>query len=119
MKTPQRLTWVDTDDGVSDWTADSKAVLFESKRNGNFDLFKQDITQREAEPIVATSEHEWHPSLSPDGAFILYLVSPKPFEPATRLMRIPVGGGPPERVLSGEKDQELLLCARGQFVCGR
>ena len=51
---------------VSDWTADSKAVLFESKRNGNPDIFKQDISQRDAETIVGTPEHETHPSLSPD-----------------------------------------------------
>jgi len=116
MKTPQRLTWVDTDDSVSDWTADSRTVLFESKRNGNFDLFKQDITQKEAEPIVGTPEHEWHPSLSPDGAFILYAVSPKPCDRVSRLMRMPVGGGPPERVLSGENIRNFS-CAREAKLC--
>ena len=56
------------------------AERFSSSRIGmeTLDIFKQDITQTDAEPIVATSEQEWHPSLSPDGAFILYLVSAKP-----------------------------------------
>ena len=78
MKTPRRLTLVETDDLVSDWTADSRSILFESVRNGNWDIFKQDINQTDAEPIVATPEQEWRPSLSPDRAFVLYLVSEKP-----------------------------------------
>ena len=36
------------------WTADSRAVIFESDRNGNFDLFKQYLDRRTPETIVAT-----------------------------------------------------------------
>ena len=116
MKKPRRLTLNETDDYVWDWTADSRAVLFESNRNGNFDIFKQDINQTEAEAIVATSEDEQHPSLSPDRAFILYQVAEKRGAPATRLMRIPAGGGPPELVLSGEKIKNFS-CAREVNLC--
>ena len=70
-------------------------------------------------PIVATPQNEWHPNFSPDGAFILYLVSEKAAPRSHRLMRVPVGGGPPELVLSGRKDQELLLRERGQCLCCR
>jgi hypothetical protein len=115
MKTPRRLTQDDSDDVVSDWTADSRTVLFDSNRNGNHDLFKQDISQPEAESIVVGPENESHPSLSPDGAFILYLVSAKREAPATRLMRVPVGG-PPELVLRGEKIQNFS-CAREAKLC--
>ena len=101
---------------VWDWTADSRAVLFQSNRNGNGDLFKQDITQTDAEPVVTSPEEESHPSLSPDRAFILYLVSEKPGSTATRLMRVPVGGGPPERVLTGEKIKNFS-CAREANLC--
>ncbi len=116
MKNPRRLTLVETDDAVWDWTTDSRAVLFESNRNGNRDLFKQDIGQTEAETIVVSPENESHPNLSPDGAFILYLVSEKAGPDATRLMRIPVGGGPPELVLSGEKIRNFS-CAREAKLC--
>jgi len=116
MKTPRRLTMVLTDDMVWDWTADSRSVLFESNRNGNRDLFKQDINQTDAEAIVATLEHEWHPTLSPDGSFVLYLVSENPGQDATRLMRIPVGGGPPEPVLTGKKIKNFS-CAREANLC--
>ena len=116
MNNLRRLTLVESDDGPWDWTADSQAVLFVSDRNGNRDIFKQDISQTEAVAIVATPEFEWHPNLSPDRAFILYLVSEKPGRTATRLMRVPVGGGPPEQVLSGEKIK-YFSCAREANLC--
>jgi len=116
MKTPRPLTMDLTNDMVWDWTADSRSILFESNRNGNQDLFKQDINQMEAEAIVHTPEHEWHPSLSPDGSFVLYLVSEKPGQDATRLMRIPLGGGPPEPVLTGERIKNFS-CAREANLC--
>ena len=116
MKNPRRLTLVESDDYVRDWTADSRAVFFFSDRNGNRDIFKQDISQTEAEAIVATPEYEWHPNLSPDRAFVLYLVSEKPGSTATRLMRVPVRGGPPERVLTGEKINNFS-CAREANLC--
>jgi serine/threonine protein kinase len=116
MKNPRRLTLVESIDAAWDWTADSRAVLFVSDRNGTPDIFKQDISGTDAETIVASPEQEGRPALSPDGAFILYLVSEKPSPYATRLMRIPVGGGPPELVLSGEK-LGTFSCAREAKLC--
>ena len=116
MKNPRRLTLEESDDWVTGWTADSRAVLFSSNRNGNFDLFKQDIGQTDAETIVVSPEQEWRPTLSPDRTFILYTVSEKASRVATRLMRIPVSGGPPELVLQGEKIQNFS-CAREANRC--
>jgi serine/threonine protein kinase len=116
MKNPQRLTLDESDDSVWDWTADSQSVLFESNRNGNPDLFKQKISQSEPEPILVTSQYERHPNLTPDRAFILYLASDKRDAPATRLMRIPAGGGPPEAVLTGQKITNFS-CAREANLC--
>jgi hypothetical protein len=116
MKNARRLTLNETEDYVWDWTADSRAVLFESNRSGNFDIFKQDIDQTEAKPIVASSEDERHPILSPDRAFILYQVAEKRGAPSTRLIRIPADGGPRELVLSGEKIKGFS-CAREVNLC--
>jgi serine/threonine protein kinase len=116
MKNPRRLTLEETDDAIWDWTADSRAVLFVSYRNGNGDIFKQDISQTEAEAIVSSPEDESHPNFSPDRTFILYLVSEKRRADATRLMRIPVSGGPPELVLTGEKIKNFS-CAREVNLC--
>jgi serine/threonine protein kinase len=125
IRNPQRLTQDEKDEQIWDWTADSRAILFVSYRNGNGDIFKQDISQTDAEPIVVTPEEDWHPTLSPDGAFILYLVSDKRDTPATRLMRVPSGGGPSELVLRGEKignfscAREAKLCVVAEEVEGR
>jgi Tol biopolymer transport system component len=116
LKNFRRFTQVESDDFVWDWTADSRAVFFESDRYGHQDIFKQYISQTNPETIIAGPENYYHPNLSPDGAFILYLVSVKRGELATRLMRIPVGGGPPELVLSGEKIRNFS-CAREAKLC--
>jgi Tol biopolymer transport system component len=116
LKNPRPLTDQLSDDFVWDWTADSRAIFFASDRNGSRDIFKQDIDQTEPETIIASPEHEGHPSLSPDQAFVLYLVSKKRDAPATRLMRVPVSGGPTEPVLTGEKIKNFS-CARDAKMC--
>ena len=70
MKNPRRLTLEESDDAAWDWTADSRTILFVSLRNGNGDIFKQDISQTDAEVLVATPEDEGHPNFSPDRRFI-------------------------------------------------
>jgi len=101
------------------WTADNRAVIFESDRNGNFDLFKQYTHRRTPEPIVATPLTEILPQLSPDGRFVLYAARPlesqKPwfYKPNTyKLMRVPVDGGTPAEVpIGGVLDE--FRCALG------
>ena len=77
MKPPRRLTMSDAEDHPNDWTADSKAVIFASDRNGNFDIFKQSLDQEAAEPIIAGPEDEVSPCLSWDGSWVVYAVEPK------------------------------------------
>ncbi len=107
------LTMDLTDDAVWDWTADSRSQFFSSQTGMATGISSSKIVSADRcwKLIVSTPANEWHPSQSPDGSFVLYLVSEKPGRDATRLMRIPVGGGPPEPVLTGETDQELLLCS--------
>jgi hypothetical protein len=81
------------------WTADSRAVIFESNRNGNFDLFKQYIDRRMPEAIVATPLMEVLPQLAPDGHTILYADLPDENRPKQfKLMRVAIEGGKPEEV---------------------
>lgn len=114
LKTPRRLTFDVPNDLPTDWTQDSKAVLFISDRNGNYDIFKQSIDQDSAEPIVAGPEHEIAPRLSPDGSWILYIARPKLQSGSSapmRLMRVPVSGGTPQLVLT-TADYNDHHCAR-------
>lgn len=82
------------------WSADSKSVIFESDRNGSYDLFQQHIDERVPKTIVFTPKRwEVFPQLTPDGKFILYAAGPP--EGGTKaytLMRVPAGGGPLEQV---------------------
>jgi len=126
LKTPRRLTLSKGFSNTASWTADGKAVLFDSNRNGSWAIYKQDISQVAAEEIVAGR----HPRLSPDGSWVLYdslsiesphMVGPElspngswmvnvvSFRSTKGLMRVPVEGGPPQVV---GKDSYDYCCAR-------
>jgi Tol biopolymer transport system component len=93
------------------WTHDSRAVIFESIRRGTWDIFKQDVNQRTAVPIVATPAYEVLPQISPDGRWVLYACS-NPSRTASQLMRVPLDGGTPEDVpIGGPLDE--FHCALG------
>jgi eukaryotic-like serine/threonine-protein kinase len=79
------------------WTPDSQAVVFESQRNGGFNIFKQRLGQRVAEPLVVGKEYAGYGRFSPDGAWLLYILGGS--ENERRLMRMPVSGGASEVVI--------------------
>jgi serine/threonine protein kinase/Tol biopolymer transport system component len=79
------------------WTPDSQAVVFESQRNGRFNIFKQRLDQRVAEPLVAGGENAGYGRFSPDGTWLLYFLGGS--EQRRRLMRMPASGGPSEMVI--------------------
>jgi serine/threonine protein kinase/Tol biopolymer transport system component len=111
-KAPQRLT-LDTNSNIAEaWTADSRAVLFVSNRNGTWKLFKQNIRETTAETLVE-GRSIFLPRLSADGSQVLYLSATKPGDisfPAS-LMRKPLAGGPP-RVVLRENGIINYQCAR-------
>ncbi len=114
MDPPRRLTNDEASDEPTAWTADSKAVLFVSDRDGTEGIFKQGISQDTAEPVVTGPQGVDLPRLSPDGAWILYVEIPKTaVGPSTpqRLMRVPVNGGVPQLVLE-TRNRWSLGCAR-------
>jgi serine/threonine protein kinase/Tol biopolymer transport system component len=113
MNPPRRLTNDEANNFATAWTPDSKAVLFASQSSGPWGIFKQGISQDTAEPVVTGPQNASGPRLSADGAWILYLEFPKTVGPstATRLMRIPVGGGAPQLVLETRNNRDYR-CAR-------
>jgi Tol biopolymer transport system component/DNA-binding winged helix-turn-helix (wHTH) protein len=100
FSTPQRLTLDERQDYPYGWTPDSKAVIFTSDRNGSFNIFKQAIGTFEPELFIGGKEQIFASRLTPDGASLIYLVTPPPHGPGTssRLMRVSIGGGPPQLV---------------------
>jgi Tol biopolymer transport system component len=104
LRNTKRLTFDDRNDYPAGWMPDSKAVLFTSDRNGNFDIFKQTIGERTAEALVAGPKDECDPTATADGAWLFYFLAPSWKRQASSapndLMRIPLAGGPTELVLS-------------------
>jgi Tol biopolymer transport system component len=103
LGTPRRLTLDDADDLPYDWTSDDRAVLFASNRGTSniFNIFRQRIDETSAEMLVFGPEQKWISRLNADGSQILYLAptNPKDWAQAVRLMRVPIGGGPPQTVV--------------------
>jgi dipeptidyl aminopeptidase/acylaminoacyl peptidase len=100
----RRLTLDDRNDSPSCWTLDSRAVVFQSDRNGNEDLLVQGLDQRNAQDLAIGAGNQTEPHLTPDGTFFLYWDWESPANAGgpnvrSRLLRVPVGGGPTELVV--------------------
>ena len=110
LASPTRLTVSESQDHPSGWMRDSKTVLLSSTRTGRGQLFKQQMEQDTAEPLIRGPDDEGGAELSPDGRWILYWSiergGDKP--PTTaRLMRFPVFGGSTEQVLEARMDENV------------
>jgi Tol biopolymer transport system component/DNA-binding winged helix-turn-helix (wHTH) protein len=109
----RRFTLDDRDDFPSAWTPDSKAVLFVSNRNGPNHIFRQTIDATQPDLLVGGKDNLGHAQLTPDGMSALYLVFPASGKTTdnSRLMRVPLSGGPSELVLE-EPGIGNYKCAR-------
>jgi DNA-binding winged helix-turn-helix (wHTH) protein/Tol biopolymer transport system component len=107
ISVPRQLSLADAQEIPTGWTADSKAVLFISNRNGRWELFKQLLGEETAERLASGIwENEEDTPFSPDGRWYLYLDSPSNRGSSTpaKLMRVPAAGGPPEEILTARVD---------------
>ncbi|MGH9608349.1 MAG: protein kinase domain-containing protein [Bryobacteraceae bacterium] len=93
----RRLTFTEADEFPHTWTADSQAVIFESNRNGHFQLFRQNIGQTAAQPLVLAPEDNVLAQLSPDGKWILY-IHWNQASGNRELMRVAAAGGTPRQL---------------------
>jgi DNA-binding winged helix-turn-helix (wHTH) protein/Tol biopolymer transport system component len=110
---PQRLTLSDSWDHAYDWTPDGKSVLFDSNRNGTWEVFEQTLNQRAAERLVAGVR----PAMGPHGVSVLYcthsgLRHPQP----EKIMRVALAGGPPQ-LLGDVQNLGVIRCARKAELC--
>ena len=102
------------------WTPDNGAVIFESDRNGDWDIFEQRLDGRLAEMLVGTPKRwEVLPQMSPNGRWVLFAQGTIGGQPGPyRLMRVPLYGGPMEEVpIGGALDEyRCSLSASGRCV---
>jgi Tol biopolymer transport system component len=119
MQPPRRLTFLEAQEWPLAWTADSKAVIINSDRNGQFEVFKQYLDQETAQLIATDSQRLYLPRLSPDGSWILYCVLPKSMGSSTpiRLMRVPMGGGLSDLVLVAHNFGDFHCAAAPATLC--
>src|SRR5262249_8615451 len=83
------------------WSADSKALFFQSDRTGHMNIFRQPVDATDAEAVVMDQYDDRAPLLSPDRGWVLYLAWPRSMAQVNtaKLMRRPIGGGSSETIL--------------------
>ena len=69
---PKRLTLDERQDTVTAWTPDSKSVLFHSNRNGNQDIFRQDITADSPDPVVVGPGNQSWAKVTGNSQWLIY-----------------------------------------------
>lgn len=97
---PKRFSTGENLDFPSDWSTDSKTLLFTSNRNQKVQAFRQQLDLDSPELVIPGST-DWTlgtVGLSPDGAWILYWAL-KSGLPSAQLMKMPASGGTPEVLL--------------------
>ena len=113
LSAPVRLTLSESLNIPTDWTADSKAVLFNSDRNGQPQIFKQYLQSDTPELVEVGFPNAQVCCLSPDGAWILINVPKDPHNSIVDIHRVPLTGGPSQLVLTAQSGMDNVeRCAR-------
>ena len=113
---PHRLTFEESYNYPHAWSADNQSVIFESDRNGRFEIFQQSRTRREPELLASSARQNYYPQLTPDGKWILFMSARKTQDVGftdLRLMRVPTDGGPIAQVPLGEPLDEFRCAVPG------
>jgi len=115
MGPPRRLTLDQSVGSLTvDWTADSKAVVLLSMRNGKGGLYKQGVDETTPEPLLYLRKaFRVFPRLTGDGSEILYAETDSPYDSnaPVSLMAVPISGGTP-RVILSEPGVNDAQCAK-------
>lgn len=107
---PRRVTLDDRDDRPSGWLPDNATLLFDSDRNGTFDVFRQRAESNAAELLASGPDQQFGAETTPDGSAILYWSAAENSD-RMRLMSIPASGGPATTVLEAPR-QAQFHCAK-------
>ena len=98
----------------TDWTPDSKALIFVSNRTGRAAIYKQALIADTPELLVRPQSGLEACCLGPDGRFLIYKVHTGAEQPPNSpedIMRVPLGGGPAAKLFS-VKRLKWWGCAR-------
>jgi Tol biopolymer transport system component len=103
----------------SGWSRDNSSILFQSDRTGRYQIFRQPLGQDAAEQLFQGSDDQSDAEVSPDGKWILFWSTPHGAHspPSTKqLMRVPVSGVSPEKILEAPNDDAVVFdCPYSSF----
>ena len=119
LGTPQPLTFEGRNNVPSAWTPDGKDMLFQSDRNGNWNIFLQRVPSLNAQDFVVGPGEQTGPVVASGASRVLYWdsIPVKGQAPASRrLLGVPIAGGPPELVLMAGPGA-AIHCARERPTC--
>lgn len=71
-KTAHRLTRTTARERFVVWGKDSRTVYYASDRNGNYDIYKADVTADSEVRLSESSDDETKPVVSPDGRYLAF-----------------------------------------------
>ena len=116
MKEPRRFTLDDRGSDARAWMRNSETILFDSQRNGKWEIFGQMVQESVAHMVIASSGNVYGGVVSPDGSWFLYwesestqggrlLPTSGASSASVRLMRQAIVGGSPQTVLEAHFDE--------------
>jgi serine/threonine protein kinase len=110
LSNTRRLTLSETWNVPSGWTADSRAVVFGSDREGQSGVFSQSIDGDVATPLVTGPERIVGARVSPDSKAVLYVIPPEKEEALApvKVMRSPMDRGPSQFIFSAKWSPQLV-----------
>lgn len=118
LETPRRFTLEGRDNLPSAWTQDGGALFFDSDRNGNWDIYRQNLRNLNAQDFVVGPGQQTDPRLSPDASWVFYWDSggKDSTSETRRLLRVPISGGAPEQVLEARQGA-AIRCTPRRLPC--
>ena len=120
LRNSRHFTPSETYDFVYDWSADGNSFFFGSFREGYMRIYKQSFDSDTPELVLSVQGIVTSARLSPDGKWILGLMSRKPgegVEQKPQLIRIPTGGGDPQVILQNHLVDEAFCARPPSNVC--
>jgi DNA-binding winged helix-turn-helix (wHTH) protein/Tol biopolymer transport system component len=114
LDTPRRITSDERGSYPGAWTPDGQTFVFNLGQSGSQDIFKQNLGEESAEPVVVGPGHQVLPRMSSDGRWVLFQ-EPLGAE-GSRVMRVPLAGGRPAQVFATARAVWPRCAVRGRCV---
>jgi hypothetical protein len=105
----KNITVADSVQQPQSWFRDGQTLLILSSQTGNIQMYRLYLDGRNLEAIAPSRDDQGDPQITPDGAWILYWSSPAESGARISLLRVPVKGGTPEKVVDEAQDTTTYL----------